>query len=404
MRRQGTIAGIDVHKKWLYVAVGNEESDKVERHLCGSRTRELAQLGNWLEARQVKTVVMESTAQYWKPVWLALEGRFELLLAQPQSNEARPGRKSDYWDAERLVRRLRAEELILSFVPAAEQRQWRMLTRTRVEYGRQIGQIRNHIEGLLEECQIKVSGYLTDLFGVSGMRIVEALAEGERDPERLAAMRTGPIRATKQELVEALTGAMSLDQQLVLRQKLDQIKLLIKHIDQISERIRQQMEPHAEQVRRLCEIPGIGVVAAQQIIAELGPEAASFPTAEQMASWVGVSPGKRESAGKSKSNKSPHGSRPMRRILTQCAWGAIRTTGSAFADRFHKMVRRMGKAKAAWAVAHRLLRIIWIVLHRHESYKELGPAALSPLAAAKRLAKLTREIQKLGYGVTVSPQ
>ena len=302
-----------------------------------------------------------------------------------------------HWDAERLVRRLHARALVLSFVPDAEQRQWRMLTRNRVEYGRQIGQVCNHVETLLEECRIKISGYLSDLFGTSGMRILNALASGERNVENLAALRSGPIKATRQEMEEALNGAMSDMQQLVLRQMLEQVAQLNKHVEELSVCITGQLEQPADAVRRLCEIPGVGVVAAQQIIAELGPEAATFPT-----SWVGVSPGKRETAGKSKSNKSPQGNRQMRRILTQCAWAGVRTKGTALSERFHRMVPRMGAGKAIWAAAHRLLEVIWIVLHRHESYKEFV-AVRSPLAAAKRLAKLTREIQKLGYQVSVVP-
>ena len=272
-----------------------------------------------------------------------------------------------------------------------------MLTRNRVEYGRQIGQVCNHVETLLEECRIKISGYLSDLFGTSGMRILNALASGERNVENLAALRSGPIKATRQEMEEALNGAMSDMQQLVLRQMLEQVAQLNKHVEELSVCITGQLEQPADAVRRLCEIPGVGVVAAQQIIAELGPEAATFPT-----SWVGVSPGKRETAGKSKSNKSPQGNRQMRRILTQCAWAGVRTKGTALSERFHRMVPRMGAGKAIWAAAHRLLEVIWIVLHRHESYKEFV-AVRSPLAAAKRLAKLTREIQKLGYQVSVVP-
>ena len=398
----GIIAGIDVHKMWLYIAVGNKEGNEYQRHRCGTRTVELAALADWLNEQQVTTVVMESTAQYWKPVWLALEGRFRLLLAQAESNAARPGRKMDYWDAERLVRRLHARDLVLSFVPDAEQRQWRMLTRNRVEYGRQIGQVRNHVETLLEECRIKISGYLSDLFGTSGMRILNALASGERNVEKLAALRSGPIKATRQEMEEALNGEMSGMQQLVLRQMLEQVAQLNKHVEELSVCITGQLEQHADAVRRLCEIPGVGVVAAQQIIAELGSEAATFPTSDQVSSWVGVSPGKRKTAGKSKSNKSPQGNRQMRRILTQCAWAGVRTKGTALSERFHRMVPRMGAGKAIWAAAHRLLEVIWIVLHRHESYKEFG-ATRSPLAAAKRLAKLTREIQKLGYQVSAVP-
>jgi len=399
----GTIAGIDVHKKWLYIVVGGEEKRRFRRHRCGSTTVELEELGAWLAAEQVRTVVMESTAQYWRPVWLALEGRFELLLAQAQSNAARRGRKSDYADAERLVRRLHAEELVLSFVPDAEQREWRLLARTRVEYARDVVRSQNRIESLLEEARIKISGWISNLLGVSGRRMLEALAAGESDPRKLAALGDGRLRATPEQLAAALNGSMSEMQRLLLRQRLDEIALLERNIEALDQAIARSLTPHREAIERLCAIPGIGVTAAEQIIAELGPEAATFPTAGHAASWVGVCPGRQESAGVSQSDRSPKGNRPMRRIITQCAWAAVRTKGCFFAGLFRRLVPRLGIQKAVWAVAHRLLRIVWMALHNKLDYQEFGPAARDPQAVAKRLEKMVREIKKLGFRVEITP-
>jgi transposase len=389
----GKIAGIDVHKKWLYVVTGEQ------RRRVGSTVSELNELCCWLKDEKVKTVVMESTAQYWRPVWIALIGEFELYLAQAQSNRARQGRKTDFLDAERLVRRLEANELVLSFVPDTEQQEWRMLTRKRVECANHMTRVRNHIETLLEQSRIKISGNLTDLLGVSGRRMLAALAAGESDPERLASLADFRLRASKEELTAALTGHMTLCGRLLLKQNLEQIELLDRHMEELSQALADCLKQHWDAIERLCEIPGIGINAAEQIIAELGPAAATFPSPRHVASWIGVCPGRQESAGVSRADTSPKGNRPLRRVLTQVAWAAVRTKGSFFQALFRKLTPRLGTQKALWAVAHRLSHVLWIVLHRKEHYRELGPIALNPRSMQSRLRKMIRQLTSLGYAV-----
>ncbi len=392
-------AGVDVHKKWLYVVVGGPEAPERDfaRCRCGSTSQEMAVLANWLHDHGVATVVMESTAQYWKPVWAALEGEFTLLLAQARSNAAPRGRKSDYADAVRLVKRLWADDLRLSFVPEAEQRSWRLLTRTRVQHTREITRLRNRIEGLLEECRIKISGLLSDLLGASGRRMLRALISGTTDPRQLAELADSRLRATPEDLQRALDGQLRPVHRLLLGQLLDEIELLEQHMAKLDQCLLDEFKNQRDVIRRLSAVPGVGIEAAQLILAELGPRAASFPTAAHAASWVGVCPGRNESAGQSASDASPKGNRQMRRILNQCAWAAVRSKNTYWQQLFHRLIPRMGVNKALWAVAHRLLRIIWLILHEGVEYCERGPCALDDAdRLRRRIDRMLYELRKRG--------
>jgi transposase len=399
------VAGIDVHKSVLYVVIGDQDSSPSswKRKRCGATTSELNDLADWLEAEQVSTIVMESTALYWRPVWLALEKRFRLLLAQARSNPAPRGRKSDYGDTIRLIKRLGSDDLRLSFVPDAEQRDWRLLTRTRVEYGRQIIRLRNRLEGLLEEGRIKLSGLLSDLLGVSGRRILRALADGETDPDKLAELRTGRLQASRDEFVRALAGQLRPTCRLLLKQHLEQIEKLEQCIEELDQQLSQKLQTYQATLERLCEMPGLAASSAEQIIAEIGVTAATFPSPGQLAAWVGVCPGREESAGVSKSDASPKGNRFMRRILNQCAWAAARTHGSFFETLFNRLVPRLGVSKAIWAVAHRILRVIWRLLHLGERYQEKGLLAHQAETFERRFRRLQRQMSALGYRLQLTP-
>jgi transposase len=400
----GKIAGIDVHKKVLYVVIASQGAPGGDlRARFGATREDLAGLSAWLTQEQVDTVVMESTANYWKPVWLALESHFHLLLAQARSNAAPQGRKTDYADALRLVKRLLSDDLRLSYVPEPEQRDWRSITRTRVEYGRNIVRLRNWLEGILEEGQIKISGLLSDLLGVSGRRMLRALAEGQTDARQLAALGVGRLRASEQELAQALDGQLRPIHRHLLRQHLDHIEWLERQIGQLDAALSQMLKEHQDSISRLCQVPGIAVNAAEQIIAELGPRAETFPTPGQLASWVGVCPGREQSAGVSKTDASPKGNLSMRCVLTQCAWAAARTKGSYFEALFHRLIPKIGVHKAIWAVAHRLLRIVWRILHLGEQYLERGLILQHAASLQRRFRRLAKHMALLGYTIQVTP-
>jgi transposase len=404
MESVDNVAGIDVHKAMLAVVVSRSGQPEEQwlRRKFGTTTQDLESLVAWLQQQQVQEVAMESTAQYWKPVWITLEAHFRLHLAQARSNKAPKGRKSDFRDAVRIVKRLQADDLTLSFVPDAEQRRWRLLTRTHQQFTRDRVRLQNQMEGLLEEGQIKLSSVISDLLGVSGYRILRALAAGESDLEKLADLADPGLRVSRDGLMGALRGSLHPMHRQLLGLFLDRLDLLEEQMELVTKQISQAMDLHQQAIGRLCQVPGLGSEAAHQILAELGPTAAAFASARQVSSWVGVCPGREESAGESKSNRSPKGNRPMRRLLNQCAWAAVKTKDSYFQHLYRRLVARLGVKKSVWAVAHRLLKLVWKILHRGVDYIEHGPLGLNEKARKRRKQRLIRELRSLGYTVAVA--
>jgi transposase len=418
------IAGIDVHKKMLAVVVADVEVEgeyEFERRTFGSNPEHLRLLVEWLLERDVEEAVMESTAQYWQPVWGALERYWrpscqkregagpmsgKLHLAQAQSNRGRRGRKRDFPDAERLVKRLVAQELVLSFVPDPEQRLWRTVTRRKLQLRRLRVQMQNQLEALLEEAHIKLSSFVSDLLGVSARRMMHAIAKGETDPAVLAAMADKRLRATSAQLCDALGACTELNPvyRQLLKMALEEVEFLERQMGQLDQEIANLLRPHEDAVKRLAVVPGLGVDSAQQIIAEVGPTAATFPSAKQLSSWVAICPGDDESAGVNHSHRSPKGNRQMRRLLNQAANAAVKMKGCIFQIVYRRLVPRMGHNQAICAIAHRLCRLIWILLHRQVRYEERGPA-VSAISRRNRTYRMVRELRRLGYRVeTASSQ
>ena len=279
-------AGIDVHKKVLMVVVidASTPQEKPWRRRFTTMPSELHRLLIWLREQGVEEAVMESTAQYWRSVGLELEPHMRLHLAQAFSNRAPRGRKHDFKDAERLVRRLIADELILSFVPNGEQRIWRSMTRMKVQLTRDRVRLQNQMECLLEEMRIKLSIVVSNLLGASGLRILQALARGETDPKMLAQLGDERLQCTEEQLVDALTGRVQPMHRTMLALQLQRLQLIDQQIAQLNGLIAQAMKPHQEAVMRLAEVPGLGVDSAQQIIAEVGEQASTFPSAAELTS------------------------------------------------------------------------------------------------------------------------
>src|SRR5712691_4795068 len=280
------IAGIDVHKKMLAVVIADVTGTgeyQFERRKFGAQPSELRVLAEWLREQQVEEVVMESTAQYWRPVWQTLEQCWQpecrqredagpmtgtLHLAQAQSNRARRGRKNDYEDGERLVKRLVAQELILSYVPDAEQRLWRTVSRRKYQLTRDRTRLRNQMEGLLEEAHIKLTSLVSDLFGLSGRRMLQGLAEGETDPAALAALADHRLRATQEELRDALGACAQLNRvyRSLLKMSLEEWNLMEQQIERLEQELAGLLEAHQQAVHRLAEVPGLGGDSGQQIL------------------------------------------------------------------------------------------------------------------------------------------
>ena len=400
------IAGIDVHKRMLMVALADAsvgvEDMEFQCRRFGATTGELKHLAAWLGEHGVGEVVMESTAQYWKPVWLALEGQFQQYLAQAWSNRAPKGRKTDFKDAQRLVRRQMAGELTLSFVPEAEQRQIRTLTRRRVQLSGDRVRLQNQLEALLEEMRIKLSSIITDLLGSSGRRILAAIAKGETDAEKLAALGDARLKCTREQMQDAVASPVAEPMRQLLRMLLVQLKLLDGQIKKLSQLTAEAMHGWQDAVARLAEIPGIRTLAAQQILAETGPQAAAFPSAAQFASWMGACPGREESAGINHSGRCPKGNRYLRRSLCQAAQAAVHTKNSHFQSVFRRLVPRLGYTKAIWAIVRRMAEVIWKILHAGARYEERGSLS-TPQAIKRRIQRLTKELREAGYTVEIKP-
>jgi transposase len=305
------IAGVDVHKKMVAVAVADVEVAgewRFERRQFGTSPSQLRTLAEWFAERDVEEVVMESTAQYWRPIWDTLEREWQptrcaradvgsrsggLHLAQAQSNHGPRGRKKDFPDAERLVKRLVAHELILSFVPDVTQRLWRTVTRGKYQLTRNRVQLQNRLECLLEETHIKVSSLVADLLGPSARRMLRAVANGETDPATVAKLGSPRLHASPDQFRDALGPCTDLNPiyRRLLAMMLDELDLIETQTRQLDEELGRLLRMHQPAVERLAAVPGLGVDSAQQIIAEVGPTAATFATPKRLASWVGACPG-----------------------------------------------------------------------------------------------------------------
>lgn len=412
------IAGIDVHKKMLAVVVADVEAGgeyQFERRRYGSTPEQVRGLCQWLLELGVEEVVMESTAQYWKPVWGGLERYWQaerrkregagamtgaLHLAQAESNRGRRGRKKDFPDAERLVKRLVAQELVLSLVPAEEQRLWRAVSRRKQQLIQNRVQLQNRLESLLEESHIKLSSLVSDLLGVSARRMLKAVANGETSVTVLAALADHRLRATQEQLCDGLSACRELNPvyRRLLKMMLRELSWMERQIRQLEKEMADLLKQQQDAVKRLAEVPGLGVDSAQQIMAEVGATAASFESEKHLSSWVGTCPGEEESAGQSKSHRSPKGNRQMRRILNQAANAAVKVKGSIFELVYRRLIGRLGHKQTIWAIAHRLCRLVWLILHKGVRYEERGPA-VSQKSKQARTNKMIRELRRLGYQV-----
>ena len=398
------VAGIDIHKKVLMVVVTDAATEEweFESRRFGTAASEREHLVAWLQQRGVQEIVMESTAQYWKPIWLDLEPHFnQLHLAQARSNRAPRGRKHDFADAQRLTRRLLAGELILSFVPDAEQRGWRTITRAKVQLVRDRVRLQNQLEALLEETRIKLSSVVSELLGLSGRRILQALAEGQSDPAELAKLGDFRLRCSKEQLADALRGQWQPLHRQMLQLFLQRLELLDRQVQQLDRMAAETMLPYEDAVIRLAEVPGFGPDSAQQTIAEVGAQAQSFASAAQFASWAGLCPGRQESAEHNYSSRSPKGNPFLRRILTQAAQAAVKKKGSHFQIVFRRWLPKLGYPAAVWAIAHKLGRLVWKILHDRVRYIERGPES-DPSVQRRRAHKMVQALRRLGYKVEIS--
>lgn len=401
-----SVGGLDVHEETV-VACRRRliEGGMVELEVKTHRTTttELRALVEWLQEWKITHVAMESTGIYWVPVWNVLEAHFKLLLANAQHLKKVPGRKDDVPDAEWIAQCMQCGLLRSSFVPSAEVRSWRQLTRQRIKLTDQRTMVINRLHSVLEQGNIKLAQVASNIVGVSGRAIINALSNGERDPTKLAALARGRLAAKYWALVESLDGNLNDNQRWMLERLLQQLRLLEEEITLYSDKIKEQMLDYNTQVERLDTIAGLARRSAEDVLAEIGPNMDQFPTADNLISWAALCPGKNRSAGKERSSKTPKGNRWLKRVLTEAAWAAVRQKGSYLAALYRRLAPRRGKKRAIIAVARTILQAAWHVLKEDVDYRELGDNYFERLNQKKTVSFLTKRLQKLGYEVQLKP-
>jgi transposase len=367
----------------------------------GTMTRDLLDLSDWLADAGATHVAMESTGVYWKPIFNILEGRFQVLLVNAQHIKQVPGRKTDVKDCEWIAQLLQHGLLRGSFIPDRPLRDLRDLTRQRVQLLAERTAVVNRIQKVLEDANIKLASVASDILGASGRAMLQALIGGEADPERLAELAQRRLRGKIPQLRVALHGAVTEHHRFLLRMLMDQLRHLEDWIEQLGARIEEVMAPLAEEVRRLTTIPGVEARAAQNILAEIGPDMRQFPTAGHLASWAGVCPGNDESAGKRRSGQATKGNRWLRQAVVQSAWAAARSKDTYLSAHYRRLAARRGKKRAALALGHTLLVIIYHMLRDGADYADLGPDYLDRLQSERLTRSLVRRLEGLGHKVVL---
>lgn len=400
-------AGIDVGQALLVVGIrvfDGKGKLAQEVRSFGATTPDLVALRDWLTSLGVTHVAMESTGVYWKAPYYMLEDNFEVLLVNAAHLKHVPGRKTDVIDAQWIAEVLSYGLLRPSFVPTRPFRELRDLTRYRKSLIRARTSEVNRLHKVLEDAGVKLATVATDVMGVSGREMMRALIEGVADPELLADLAKARLRAKLPALRKALTARFREHHAFLLARMLAHIEALEADIEVLSERIAELIEPWAGHLAILDSITGVGMRAAEVILAEIGPDMSRFPTAGHLASWAGRCPGQRESAGKRGSATPRKGSPWLADVLTECAWAAVKTKGTYLSAYYRQIMRRQGKQKAIVAVTHKILVIVWNLLSTGALYDDPGAAALRKTTDEQLRRRAVRQLETLGFQVTVQPR
>jgi transposase len=411
------VAGLDVHKETVVACVRLMVRRKPTRECrtFATTTEGLLALLAWLTASRCTQVAMEATGVYWTPVWKILStGDFTLIVANAAHIKQVPGRKTDMNDAMWIADLLACGLIRASFVPEEDIQELRALMRTRKQLVREQTRHVQRLQKTLEEANIKLDSVISDIMGVSGRRMIEAMIAGERDPHRLAGLAARGIEASPKALYDALYGRLREHHRFLLKlhlQQWDALDAAIRQIDQqvagqiacMDEEAADQASPFRELIVRLSAIPGVSRLSATAILAEIGRDMSRFPTAGHLVAWAGLCPGQNESAGKRKSARLRKGAPWLKTMLVQCAWAAKRAKDSYYMAQFHRLRSRRGPQKAICAVAASILTAIYHMLKSGAPHRDLGADYFdrrSPEAKAKRLVT---QLTKLGFDVKLQP-
>jgi transposase len=398
--------GLDVHKRSVVACLftpGPEAQPTKELRTFGTMTADLLALSDWLAEAGCTHVAMEATGVFWKPIYNLLEDRFAVLVVNAAHIKAVPGRKTDVRDAEWIADLLRHGLLRASFVPDRPQRELRELTRYRTTLIHERANEVNRLQKVLEGANIKLASVATDVLGKSGRDILAALVAGTTDATALAQLARGRLREKIPQLEQALAGQFSAHQQFLIAQQLAHIDFLDVSLERVSAEIGARLRPFEGELERLQAIPGVGRRTAEVVLAEIGADLSRFPTVRHLASWAGLCPGNDESAGKRRSGRTRKGSPWLRTALVEAAQAAARSKDTYLAAQYRRLAARRGAKRAAVAVAHSLLVMVYALLTQHVTYHELGGQYFDERDRQSVQRRLVRRLEALGYAVSLQP-
>jgi transposase len=398
--------GLDVHKDTVVACLRLVSDGKVttEVRTFQTTTADLLRLSGWLAENECTHVAMEATGIYWKPVWHVLDdGEFELVLANASHVKNVPGRKTDVNDAMWLAELLAHGLIRGSFVPDTQTQEMRTLLRTRKQLVRENSRHVLRVQKTLEDANIKLDSVLTDVMGKSGRAIIEALIAGETNPAKLASLANRRVKASQEELREALRGRVRKQHRFLLRLHLNQIDSLATALATIDAQVEENLGPFRTAVQQVVSIPGVKDLSAQAIVSEIGIDMTRFPSDAHLISWAGLCPRNDESAGKRRSNRLRKGAPWLKTTLVQCAWAAVKKKDSYLQAQFCRIKARRGPKKAIMAVAASILTAIYHMLKDGTFYQDLGSGHFDRRSKDQQKNRLVKRLADLGYVVEVKP-
>ena len=386
--------GLDVHKETVTATIKGE-GIKQETKEFSTYTRSLISLRDWLLKNGITHVAMESTGVYWKPIFNILGEHFTIILVNARHVKNVPGRKTDQLDSQWLVKLLMAGLLKASFIPIKKIRELKDLVRYKTKLTRQVSSEKNRFVKILEDANIKLSSVLTDIFCVTGMKMIREIIECDYDPDKLLYHVHGSVKKSRSEIKEAITGYVTDHHRFMMQTILESIEKTEDIIAKIDSQIAEQTKEYGLEIELLETIPGVGHDGAIGIISEIGVDMSVFPDEKHIAKWAGMCPGNNETAGKKKSSRASYGNAYIRALLVQLAWSASRTKKTYLSSKYKSLVRRMGKKKAIVAVGHKILIASYFIIKDKVAYNELGEEYLSNFRKDKLVAYYKKMLQEL---------
>ncbi|MGH7207806.1 MAG: IS110 family transposase [Nitrospiraceae bacterium] len=399
------VCGLDVHRDSVMAAVRLPDPQGMRKEFVqkfGTTTQDVLALRDWMKSHGVTHVAMEATGVLWKPVYYVLEGDFTLLLVNPAHIKNVPGRKTDVKDAQWIAQLLECGLLRASFVPPPEIRELRDLTRYRTELGHERTREVQRLHKVLQDAGIKLSSVATDIMGKSGRAMVEALIEGTSDPAVLADLAKGTLRKKLAQLRPALQGRFGARHAFLATELLAHLDYIEEVMERVGLRIEECLRPFVKEVQTLLSIPGVKDRTAAKVLAEIGANMKQFPDSKHLASWAGLCPGNRESAGKHMRCGTRKGNGWLKSALVESAWAATRKRECALSGQFFRLRARLGPRKAIVAVAHSILVIIYECLSHAKTYQELGHDHFDRVQKKVLTDRYVRKLRDLGYEVNLN--